>query len=119
MKELSEVSSELSARGGSAELRESLRQVCLFQHSSIGNYFTYQTCRSANLRDESRAGSCLKAGEAVEKCMKGPEGRRLLLNDAKLVKELGISTSIALLWENRYGPFGWHDVDWKELISGK
>ena len=119
LKELSSVSSELSSLNGAAELRESLRQICLFQYSSIGNYFTYLACRSSNIQDERGANFCLKAGDAVKKCMEGTEGYELLLKDARLVKELGINTSIALLWENRYGPFGWHDVDWKALVSGK
>jgi hypothetical protein len=119
LREISDVSSDLTSSGGEAELRESLRQVCLFQHSTIGNYFTYLACRNSSPRDESMGNACLKPNDAVRKCAAGAEGRMLLRKDARLVKDLSINTSIAILWENRYGPFGWHDVDWKNLISGR
>ena len=49
--------------------------------------------------------------------MEGGEGRGLLRQDARLARELGINESVAILWENRYGPFGWHEVDWKALLE--
>lgn len=117
LKELTTVSTDLTSSNGEAELRESLRQACLFQHSSVGNYFAYFTCRSARLQDESWADSCLKAEDAaIAKCVAGPEGRDLLRQDAKLVRDLSINTTISLFWENRYGPFGWNEVDWKGLL---
>ena len=109
LKELKTVSTgELSSRRGETGVRESLREVCLFQHSSIGNYFSYLGCL-AGRTDEGLAAACLKEDDAIKTCETGPEGRRILQADARLARELGITSDVALLWENRYGPFDWSD----------
>lgn len=107
----------LTSRRGEAELQESMRQVCLFQHASIGTFFTYLTCRNQNILDTARGDTCLEMTEPLKQCLSGPESEKLLRQDAKLVRELGITSGPVLLWENRFGPFGWHEVDWKEMIA--
>lgn len=100
----------LISAGGEAEIQESLRQVCLFQHAPLGDLFTYLTCRSQNLPNPKRADVCLVMGEVVKRCIEGPEGERLLREDAKLVRELGIAKAPVLLWENQYGPVEFNEV---------
>jgi hypothetical protein len=116
LRELSQVSAgELTSRQGDDGVQESLRQACLFQHASMGTYFAYLDCLNAGMA----SAACLGGDAAVKQCMAGDEGRGLLREDARLVKSLGINGSIAILWENRYGPFYWHDVDWKALLDNK
>jgi hypothetical protein len=105
---------ELTSRQGEDGVQESLRQACLFQHASMGVYFAYLDCLNAGMA----SAACLRGDAAVKQCMAGGEGRGLLRQDARLAQELGINESIAILWENRYGPFGWNEVDWKALLEG-
>jgi hypothetical protein len=102
---------------GDAEVQEALRQVCLFQHAPVADFLAYLDCRNQNLADDGRAKACLQPDETVDACVKNGEGEKLLRRDAKLARELNIQTSTALFWENRYGPYGWHEVDWKKLVS--
>lgn len=102
---------------GEAEVQEARRQACLFQHAPVSDFLAYLDCRNQNLNDASRADTCLKPTEAISACIKGGEGDKLLRRDAELVRDLDINTAVAVLWENKYGPFGWHEVDWKKLIS--
>jgi len=69
------------------------------------------------LGDASRSSACIKPDETIAKCVSGGEGESLLRQDAKTERELGINTSAAVLWENRYGPFGWHEVDLRRLLD--
>lgn len=119
-KEMDQVSTgPLTSRRGEAELQESMRQLCLFQHAPIGTFFTYLTCRNQNILDASRGETCLEMTEPLQQCLSGPEAEKLLRQDAKLARELDITAGPMLLWENRYGPFGWYEVDWKEMIAEK
>lgn len=106
----------LTTARGAVGLTESLRQACLFQTASMGDFFSYLACRNQLLHD-AEAPQCLRPDARLQACMTGPEGDRLLRYDARLVRELGVNTSFAILWENRYGPFGWHEVDWKRLLE--
>ena len=99
----------LISRGGAEELNESLRQRCLFQHASLGAFFTYLYCRSQDLTAAARAETCLVPGEALTQCMEGPEGEQLLRADARLARDLGITDGPVLVWENRCGPLSWYD----------
>jgi len=112
----SEAGALIGARGD-AEVQEALRQVCLFQNAPIADFLAYLDCRNQNLADDGRAKACLQPDETVDACVKNGEGEKLLRRDAKLARELNIQTSTALFWENRYGPYGWHEVDWKKLVS--
>ena len=107
----------LTSRRGEEEIREDMRQVCLFQHSSIGTFFTYLACRNQNVSDATRGEKCLQMSDPLKKCLEGPEAENLLRQDARLVRELGITAGPVFLWENRYGPFGWYQADWKKLVS--
>lgn len=109
---------ELTAPRGEPELRENLLQVCLFQHAPVGDFFAYLDCRAHNLGDAAQAQRCLRASERVSRCVDSGEGMDLLRRDARLARELGVNRDPALLWENRYGPFGWNEVDWKRLLLG-
>ena len=61
------------------------------------------------------------AGDRAGGVVAGEEGRRLLRFDAQLEHDLGITSgpSPALMWENRYGPFRWHEIEWKALLRGE
>lgn len=107
----------LIAARGEMEVQEALRQACLFQKAPIAAFLAYLDCRNQNLGDVSRATACLQADEGLKACIQGEEGKALLRKDAALVRDLEINTSVSVLWENRFGPFGWHEVDWKKLIS--
>lgn len=102
---------QLVSAGGAAELQESLRQACLFQHAPLGDLFTYVACRSQELQNPARPDACLSPSASVKQCLKGPEGQALLRQDARLVREWGISTGPALVWEDRYGPFPFYEMD--------
>jgi len=116
-KELETVSTgPLTSRMGEKELQEDMRQVCLFQHASMGTFFTYLACVNQNLADDSRGDTCLQMTDSIKKCLEGPEAEKLLRQDAHLVRDLGITNGPLLLWENRYGPFGWHEVDWNAIF---
>jgi len=118
IKEMSEVTAgPLTSGSGEAGVQESLLQACLFQHISFGNYIAYLACRNTALGDVNRSAACFKPDEMIEKCVAGGEGENLLRQDAKTERELGINTSAAVLWENRYGPFGWHEVDLRRLLG--
>ena len=115
--EMSDVSAgPLTSWSGEAGVRESLLQACLFQHVSFGNYIAYLGCRNVSLGDVNRSAACLKPDAVIEKCIGGGEGESLLRHDAETVRKLEINTSAAVLWENRYGPFGWHAVDLRRLL---
>jgi len=109
----------LTSRGGERELQEDMRQICLFQHASIGTFFMYLTCRNQNLAADSWGDTCLQMTDSIQKCLEGPEAENLLRQDARLVRDLGITAGPLLLWENRYGPFGWHEVDWNAILAEK
>lgn len=109
----------LTSRRGQAELLESMRQVCLFQHASAGTFFTYLTCRNQNLMDTGRGDTCLQMSEPIQQCLQGPQAEALLRQDAKLVRDLEITGGPVFLWENQYGPFGWYEADWKRIITEK
>ncbi|MCX5786365.1 MAG: hypothetical protein NTX59_11820 [Elusimicrobia bacterium] len=108
----------LTADKGDLEIDEDIRQICIFQHASIDNFFTYLNCRNQNLDDTMRASSCIEKSETITKCIASGEGLELLRQDASLIRELEIKDGPAFLWENRYGPFGWNEADWKSMISG-
>jgi len=107
----------VSARG-EGEIEENVRQLCLFQHHSIGPLFTYLTCRNRSLSDLDSAQRCLTPGKEVKRCMETQEGKNLLRQDARLSKELGLSRAPVFLWENRYGPFGFNETDWRSMLRG-
>lgn len=104
---------------GEAEVLEDLRQICLFQRADMRQFLTYLDCRGQNLQDNRRAVSCLNASDVLTKCMNEGEGAGLLRQDAQLARDLRISGAPMILWENRYGPFRPHEVDWRAMISDK
>ena len=110
----------LIATGGAPELQEDIRQACLFQHVPLADFFTYLECRNQALSDSDRANACLHPSDSLKRCIDGPEGETLLRADARLARELGVVAGPVMLWENRYGPFGWNELDLLEgLIDGQ
>ncbi len=107
----------LLSLGGPDELREGLRQACLFQHAPLGDFFKYLACRNADLTNAQRAEQCLARDERVARCIEGGEGEGLLRQDARLVQALGVKSEPVVLWQNRYGPFGIYQVDLDALVS--
>jgi hypothetical protein len=107
----------VSARGDE-EVREALRQACIFQHQSFTAFAVYLRCRYFDAADASRAERCLPDSAAVKACVAGGEGEALLKADAALEAGFGVMPApVALLWENRYGPFAWNAVDWESLFK--
>lgn len=100
----------LISAGGEAETRESLQQLCLFQHASMGDFFAYLTCRNRGLQDTKLGERCVAASKALTRCVDGGEGAQLLRHDARLARALGITVGPMLLWENRYGPFRFDEI---------
>ncbi len=118
LKELGLVSpGPIDSAGGSAEVQESLRQVCLFQHASMGDFFAYLTCRNQNLQDPKWGSRCFSPSKALGRCLEG-EGERLLREDAHLVKSFGLAEGPVLMWENRMGPFGVEQLDMLQALPG-
>jgi len=113
----SELAGPLTSRRGEKELRESMRQACLFQHAPIRTFFTYLACKDQNILDDSRGDACLQLTDPIKQCLGGLESESLLRQDARLVRELGITGGPVLVWENRYGPFGWNEVDWNTVLG--
>ncbi|MBI4061526.1 MAG: thioredoxin domain-containing protein [Elusimicrobia bacterium] len=103
---------------GDAEIREDIRQLCVFQHKPIGTLFTYLACRNRNLGDAQQAQRCLQPADELKNCIEKTEGKNLLRQDAKLAHELELSRAPVFLWENRYGPFSFNEVDWRNLLRG-
>src|SRR5205814_411611 len=93
----------LVAPGGPPELQEDIRQICLFQHAPLADFFTYLECRNQALSDAQRGTICLQMSDAIARCVNGPEGETLLRADARLAREMGLVAAPAMLWENRYG----------------
>lgn len=111
---------ELSSPRGDAEIEEDIRQLCLFQHAPLAAYLDYLACRHQNLQSLEWTRSCVpKAEPRSQACAKGKEGRELLRKDARLARELDLTRAPAFLWENRYGPFGWNEADWRGLLLGR
>ena len=110
--------SPLSPRG-ELEIQEDLRQLCLFQRSPIGTFLTYLGCRNRNLNDSQGWKACLPPEADIKACVEGKEGLDLLRQDARLARELDITRAPVFLWENRYGPFGFNEVDWRSLLLGR
>jgi len=107
----------LVSAGGPDEIAEDALQLCLFKYapSILGAYLN---CRYQSPADLKRSPSCLPhPGKRVTACVTEGEGMALLRKDAELARALDVQAP-ALLWENRYGPLRWSDVDWRRLISG-
>ncbi len=105
------------SRLGENDVHESIRQICLFQKASIGAFFSYLACRSQSPADQALTDKCLVLDESIKTCIDGGEGEKLLRQDAALVRELGIPTGVSILWENRFGPFEWTEIDWRKLFE--
>lgn len=111
---------ELTSPRGEAEIVQDVKQACLFQHVSLGIYAAFLTCSHKNLNDPESAQKCVPPeSEAVYACIAGKEGREILRRDARLAAGLNIIRGPMFFWENRYGPFGWNETDWRGLLLGR
>jgi hypothetical protein len=108
----------LTSPRGNAEVEENIRQLCLFQYHSIGPLFAYLNCRNQNLADLSQVQRCLTPGKEHLRCIETQEGMNLLRADARLASELELTRAPVFLWENRYGPFGFNETDWRSILRG-
>jgi predicted DsbA family dithiol-disulfide isomerase len=106
----------LISAGGPADLKESARQACLFQHASLGDLFTYLACRREDPQNPQRAQMCLAMGKRLTRCTDGREGEALLRQSARMARAFGIRAGPVLVWENRYGPFGFYEFDSLERL---
>jgi glutaredoxin len=89
---------------GQAEVDEDLRQICASAKYGKDNlWLDYVWCRNQALESpdwKACAKGPIKAA-VIEKCAKGPEGRKLLAADAAIGQELGVSASPSWLVNNR------------------
>ena len=89
---------------GQAEVDEDLRQICASAKYGKDNlWLDYVWCRNQAIESpdwKACAKGPIKAA-VIEKCAKGPEGRKLLAADAAIGQELGVSASPSWLVNNR------------------
>ncbi len=83
---------------GQPEVDENIRELCAIKHYPRNyKYMDYIWCRDKNIRDKNwQACTGGKTGidtKVIEKCFKGPEGKRLLREDIKVAEGLGVSAS--------------------------
>lgn len=91
---------------GQSEVEENLRQVCVTKYYKKNfKFMDYIWCRNQNIREPNWKDCAKKAGlnvAKIEKCATGDEGKKLLAEDLKIAKALGIGASPTWLANNRY-----------------
>jgi hypothetical protein len=90
---------------GEPEVQEDIRELCAMRHFGGGRrYMEYIWCRNRDMKASWRscAGGRGIREAVIERCFTGEEGRRLLREDLKLAKELGITASPTWLANNRF-----------------
>jgi len=91
---------------GQDEVDEDIRELCAIKHYPKNHkYMRYIWCRNRKIKDKNwkacTGGNGIEA-EVIEKCFKGKEGKKLLAEDIKLAKELGVTASPTWLANNRF-----------------
>ncbi|MFA5275834.1 MAG: hypothetical protein WC417_02950 [Candidatus Omnitrophota bacterium] len=86
---------------GNMEVEEDLRAVCVQKHYKE-KFWDYLSCRVNNI-NSSWWDDCLEKGADINKiktCARGMEGKKLLEENSKINKELGVMTGTAYLVDN-------------------
>lgn len=97
---------------GEEEVKEDILQACVQKHHRK-LYYDFIQCRNSGTADWK---SCLPHGaKRVKRCIQTDEGTSLLVEDAKLAKELGIRASPTWLANNRYL---FHAISARDILSG-
>ncbi len=100
-------STGFSALHGQSEVDENIRQLCAKKHYARRNqYLSYIWCRfqGADWRGDDWR-KCATGGISplvIQRCWKGAEGKRLLEQDIKIAKVLGVAASPTWLTNNRH-----------------
>jgi hypothetical protein len=97
------------------ETEEARRLSCLFQKTTRAEALVYVECRRQHPADPS----VCSLEKKIVRCVENSTGESLLKNDLSLAHQLGITVAPSLLWENRYGPFPWDQVDWRAFFSSR
>jgi len=91
---------------GQAEVDENIRELCAIKHYPKNyKYMEYIWCRNKNIKDKNWRACTGKNGireEVIYKCSTGEEGKKLLREDIKMARELGITASPTWLANNRF-----------------
>lgn len=97
---------EFRALHGQSEVDENIRQLCAIKYYPKNfKYMEYIWCRNENIKDPNWQQCAKKAGmdvAKIEKCATGEEGKKLLSEDIKISKALGIGGSPTWLANNRF-----------------
>ncbi len=89
---------------GQGEVDEDIRELCVIKNYPKGaKYMDYVLCRNADIR-ATEWQKCATGGidaKVIDKCASGPEGKKLLSENLKLAKDLGIGASPTWLANNK------------------
>jgi len=93
----------LIARGGIAEIEETKRQLIIRKYHSE-KYFDYIKVKSRHLGSSYWEDALHEVGlnpTEIKRLARSPEAEKLLWDDAKIVKELGIAGDVVFVLDNR------------------
>jgi predicted DsbA family dithiol-disulfide isomerase len=94
-----------NALHGQPEVDENICELCAIKHYPKNHkYMDYIWCRNKNIRSAEWK-ECAKDGisaAVMEKCFSGGEGKRLLEEDIKIARNLGVSGSPTWLANNKF-----------------
>ncbi len=87
---------------GQSEVDENIRELCAITKYPA-KYMTYILCRNKNIKDTNWQACATDGIDAavIEECFKG-DGTKMLLDDMKLAKQLGISGSPTWIADGRH-----------------
>ena len=90
---------------GQSEVAENIRQLCAKKHYGKDNrYLGYVWCRFADYSSDDWQSCAVKgiSARVIERCAAGSEGHRLLAEDIRVARALGITGSPTWLANNRH-----------------
>lgn len=94
---------KLTAMHGQSEVDENIRELCALRKAPK-KAMDYIWCRNENIRDQNWIACAEKAGIAAElkSCFEGEEGKKLLSDDYKVAKGLGVGASPTWIANGRH-----------------
>ena len=98
-----EQNGQLTAMHGQGEVDENIRELCALKKAPK-KAMEYIWCRNENIRDNNYLPCAEKAGitDVVKACFEGDEGKKLLSDDYKVAKGLGIGGSPTWIANGRH-----------------
>ena len=90
---------------GQPEVDENIRELCAMKHYKKNyKYMDYILCRNKKIRSKEWKTCAVNGIKAsvIEKCSTGAEGTKLLSEDVKIAKGLGIGASPTWLANNKF-----------------